>query len=208
MDDVDYLIVGGSTAGCILASRLTESGRHQVLLVETGGEPRSPFIRLPAASETCCAARRYNWGYEVEPDPDTDGRAIPLPSGRGLGGSGLINGMVYARGQAADYDGWAAAGATGWAHADVEPYFRRIENYAQDGQGRGRTGRCTSPRFGSGSRGRCVPPCGRGGRWSPRGGLQPGPGRVRLLPGQPVPWSPLEPYDAYLAPAVDARTSA
>ena len=140
MDDFDYLIVGGGTTGCILASRLTESGRHRVLLVETGGEPRSPFIRLPAGFGHLLRSRRYNWGYESEPDPDTDGRAIPLPSGRGLGGSGLINGMVYARGQPADYDGWAAAGATGWAHADVEPYFRRIENYAQDGQGRGRDG--------------------------------------------------------------------
>jgi choline dehydrogenase-like flavoprotein len=140
MDDFDYLIVGGGTAGCILASRLTESGRHRVLLVETGGEPRSPFIRIPAGFGHLLRSRRYNWGYESAPDPDTDGRAIPLPSGRGLGGSGLINGMVYARGQAADYDGWAAAGATGWAHADVEPYFRRLENYAQDGRGRGHDG--------------------------------------------------------------------
>ena len=194
MDDFDYLIVGGGTTGCILASRLTESGRHRVLLVETGGEPRSLFIRLPAGFGNLLRSQRYNWGYESDPDPDTDGRAIPLPSGRGLGGSGLINGMVYARGQAADYDGWAAAGATGWAYADVEPYFRRIENYAQDGQGRGRDGPLhvtqVRERF---PVGRCVPPCGRGGRWSPRGGLQPGPGRVRLLPGQPVPWSPLEP---------------
>ena len=140
MDDVDYLIVGGGTAGCILASRLTESGRHRVLLVEAGGEPRSLFIRVPAGFGHLLRSRRYNWGYESAPDPDTDGRAIPVPSGRGLGGSGLINGMVYVRGQAADYDGWAAAGATGWAHADVEPYFRRLENYAQGGQGRGRDG--------------------------------------------------------------------
>ena len=140
MDDVDYLIVGGGTAGCILASRLTESGRHRVLLVEAGGEPRSLFIRIPAGFGHLLRSRRYNWGYESAPDPDTDGRAIPVPSGRGLGGSGLINGMVYVRGQAADYDGWAAAGATGWAHADVEPYFRRIEDYAQGGQGRGRGG--------------------------------------------------------------------
>ncbi len=140
MDDVDYLIVGGGTAGCILASRLTESGRHRVLLVEAGGEPRSPFIRVPAGFGHLLRSRRYNWGYESVPDPDTDSRAIPVPSGRGLGGSGLINGMVYVRGQAADYDEWAAAGATGWAHADVEPYFRRIEDYAQGGQGRGRDG--------------------------------------------------------------------
>lgn len=140
MDDVDYLIVGGGTAGCILASRLTESGRHRVLLVEAGGKPRSLFIRIPAGFGHLLRSRRYNWAYESAPDPDTDGRAIPVPSGRGLGGSGLINGMVYVRGQAADYDGWAAAGATGWAHADVEPYFRRVEDYAQGGRGRGRGG--------------------------------------------------------------------
>ena len=122
-----------------------------MLLVEAGGEPRSLFIRVPAGFGHLLRSRRYNWGYESAPDPDTDGRAIPVPSGRGLGGSGLINGMVYVRGQAADYDGWAAAGAMGWAHADVEPYFRRIEDYAQGGRGGGAAGRCTSPRFGSGS---------------------------------------------------------
>lgn len=140
MEDVDYLIIGGGTAGCILAARLTASGRHRVLLVEAGGEPRSVFIRIPAGFGHLLRSRRYNWGYASVPDPDTDGRPIPLPSGRGLGGSGLINGMVYVRGQAADYDGWAAAGATGWAWADVEPCFRRIESYAQGGPGRGHDG--------------------------------------------------------------------
>jgi len=140
MDEFDYLIIGGGTAGCILASRLTESGRHRVLLVEAGGPPRSPLIRIPAGFGHLLRSRRYNWGYESAPDPDTDDRAIPVPSGRGLGGSGLINGMVYVRGQAADYDGWAAAGAPGWAYSDVEPYFRRIEDYAQDGEGRGHDG--------------------------------------------------------------------
>ncbi len=138
--EYDYVILGGGTAGCILAARLSASGRHRVLLVETGGEPRTPFIRIPAGFGHMLRNPRHNWGYETEPDPDTEGRAIPVPSGRGLGGSGLINGMVYLRGQAADYDGWAAAGATGWGHADVEPYFRRIENYAQAGDGRGDSG--------------------------------------------------------------------
>jgi choline dehydrogenase len=140
MDDVDHLILGGGTAGCILACRLSESGRRRVLLVEAGGEPGSPFIRVPAGFGHMLRSRRHNWRYESAPDPDTDGRAIPVPSGRGLGGSGLINGMVYVRGQAADYDGWAAGGATGWAYEDVEPYFRRIEDYAQGGAGRGRGG--------------------------------------------------------------------
>lgn len=140
MDEVDYLILGGGTAGCILANRLTASGAHRVVLVEAGGEPRSPYIRIPAGFGNLLRGPRYNWAYESEPHPDTDGRRIPIPSGRGLGGSGLINGMVYVRGQAADYDGWEAGGAAGWGWADVEPWFRRIEDYAQGGDGRGRGG--------------------------------------------------------------------
>ncbi len=144
MRDIDYIIVGGGTAGCILASRLTESGRHRVLLLETGGEPRSPFIRVPAGFGNLLRNRNYNWAYESEPHPDTRDRRIPIPSGRGLGGSGLINGMVYVRGQAEDYDGWAAKGADGWAWDDVEPWFRRVEDYdgpvAGPGPGRGRGG--------------------------------------------------------------------
>jgi choline dehydrogenase-like flavoprotein len=140
VDDADYLILGGGTAGCVLADRLTASGRHRVTLVEAGGAPRSPFIRIPAGFGHLLRSRRHNWGYETVPDPETDGRTIPVPSGRGLGGSGLINGMVYCRGQAADYDDWAAAGATGWSWADVEPCFRRIEDVAGDGPGRGRGG--------------------------------------------------------------------
>lgn len=140
--DIDYIIVGGGTAGCILAARLTESGRHNVLLVETGGEPRSPFIRLPAGFGHLLRNRDYNWAYESEPDDETRGRRIPIPSGRGLGGSGLINGMVYVRGQAEDYDGWAAKGADGWAWDDVEPWFRRQEDYDGPvaGPGRGHGG--------------------------------------------------------------------
>jgi choline dehydrogenase-like flavoprotein len=140
MEEVDYLILGGGTAGCILANRLSASGRHRVLLVEAGGEPRSPYIRIPAGFGNLLRSARYNWGYQSEPDPDTDDRPIPLPAGRGLGGSGNINGMVYVRGQKADFDGWDASGATGWGFADVEPYFRRIEDYAQDGEARGHAG--------------------------------------------------------------------
>ena len=93
--------------------RRDEDCRGQAAHREAGGEPRSLFIRIPAGFGHLLRSRRYNWGYESAPDPDTDGRAIPVPSGRGLGGSGLINGMVYVRGQAADYDGWAAAGVWG-----------------------------------------------------------------------------------------------
>lgn len=138
--DYDYVILGGGTAGCILAGRLSESGRYRVLLVEAGGSPRNPLIRIPAGFGHLLRNRRYNWAYESEPDEATASRPIPIPSGRGLGGSSLINGMVFVRGQAADYDAWAASGATGWAFADVEPHFRALERYAGGGAGRGHDG--------------------------------------------------------------------
>lgn len=140
MDDVDYLIIGGGSAGCVLANRLTADGAHRVLLVEAGGEPRTPFIRLPAGFGHMLRNRQHNWAYESTPDEATDGRRIPIPSGRGLGGSGLINGMVFVRGQAADYDAWADSGVTGWGFADVEPYFRRVENCTIGGPERGHAG--------------------------------------------------------------------
>ncbi len=140
MDDVDYLVIGGGSAGCVLAERLTRSGRLRVMLVEAGGEPRSPFIRLPAGFGHMLRSRAHNWAYRSTPDAATGGREIPIPSGRGLGGSGLINGMVYVRGQPADYDGWAAAGADGWAYEDVEPYLRRVENCTIGGPERGHEG--------------------------------------------------------------------
>jgi choline dehydrogenase-like flavoprotein len=139
MGDFDYLILGGGTAGCILANRLTESGRHRVLLVEADGRatqpvhPRPGRVRTPAPQPTLQLGLRVRTRSRHRRSPD------PRAERARFGGSGLINGMVYVRGQA-DYDGWAAAGATGWAHADVEPYFRRFENYAQGGHGRGSDG--------------------------------------------------------------------
>lgn len=137
----DYVIVGGGAAGCILANRLTASGRHTVLLLEAGGEGRHPWIPIPAGFSKLMTHKRFNWGFVTEPEENTLGRRIAVPRGKGLGGSTLINGMIYVRGIAQDYDGWAEQGAQGWSWADVEPYFRKLENWAGPTQLPGRNPR-------------------------------------------------------------------
>ena len=140
MQNFDYVIVGGGAAGCVLANRLSADGRQRVLLLEAGGEPASRWIAIPAGFSKLLVDKRYNWLFKTEPEPNTVERRISVPRGRGLGGSTLINGMIYVRGQPEDYDDWARAGATGWGHADVEPYFRKLEGYAGGGDARGRDG--------------------------------------------------------------------
>ncbi|WP_345798545.1 GMC family oxidoreductase N-terminal domain-containing protein [Castellaniella sp. MT123] len=140
MQEYDYVIVGGGTAGCILANRLTASGKHRVLLLEAGGEGRGFWIPIPAGFSKLLVDPRFNWRFETAPEPNTLDRVIAVPRGKGLGGSSLINGMIYVRGQPADYDHWQALGAQGWGWADVEPYFRKLENYAQGGAARGHDG--------------------------------------------------------------------
>ncbi len=140
METFDYVIVGGGTAGCVLADRLTASGKHRVLLIEAGGEPSSMWIPIPAGFSKLLTNKKYNWLFKTTPEEHTKDRVISVPRGKGLGGSSLINGMIYVRGQPADYDAWAAAGATGWGYADVEPYFRRLENYPLGGDTRGKSG--------------------------------------------------------------------
>lgn len=140
MDSFDYVIVGGGTAGCILADRLSASGTHRVLMLEAGGEPRSLWIDIPAGFSKLLTNKQYNWRFQTEAEPNTHNRVISVPRGKGLGGSTLINGMVYVRGQPGDYDAWAQGGARGWGWSDVEPYFRKLENYAQGGPLRGHDG--------------------------------------------------------------------
>lgn len=140
MDAYDYVIVGGGTAGCILANRLTASGTHRVLMLEAGGEPASMWINIPAGFSKLLTNAQYNWRFQTEAEENTNGRVISVPRGKGLGGSTLINGMVYVRGQAGDYDAWRDAGARGWGWKDVEPYFRKLENYEQGGPTRGHDG--------------------------------------------------------------------
>jgi choline dehydrogenase len=126
--ELDFIVVGGGTAGCVLAARLSEDPRVSVCLLEAGGSERHPFVSIPAAVQAAVGTRRLNWGLTTTPQAGLAGRQIPLPRGRVLGGSGSINGMVYHRGHPDDYDGWAADGARGWSYAEVLPYFTRSED--------------------------------------------------------------------------------
>ncbi len=125
----DFIIVGGGSAGCVLANRLTESGRHKVLLLEAGGDDRRFWIQVPVGYGRTFYDSRVNWMYLTEPDPATGGRQSYWPRGKVLGGSSSINAMVYIRGQAQDYDDWARLGSPGWSWQDVLPLFRKMENH-------------------------------------------------------------------------------
>lgn len=140
MNDYDYIIVGGGTAGCILANRLTASGRHRVLVLEAGGEPEGFWIPIPAGFSKLLVDPRYNWRFQTAPEDNTHGRVIAVPRGKGLGGSSLINGMIYVRGQPGDYDAWEQGGAQGWNYATLAPYFRKFEAYPQGDASRGHDG--------------------------------------------------------------------
>ncbi|MGN6548699.1 MAG: GMC family oxidoreductase, partial [Pararhizobium sp.] len=134
MEDCDYIIVGAGSAGCVLANRLTEDPHCRVLLIEAGGSERHPIIAMPAATDIYGLGNpRWDWNYETEPDPTRGGRKDIWPRGKGLGGSGLINGMVYMRGHPRDYDAWEAEGAAGWNFESLLPYFRRSEDNERGG---------------------------------------------------------------------------
>lgn len=124
----DYVIVGGGSAGCVLANRLSTDPTCRVLLLEAGPPDSYPWIHIPVGYFKTMHNPRTDWCLETEPDPGLDGRRIPWPRGRVLGGSSSINGMLYIRGQAADYDHWRQLGCAGWSYEDVLPYFRRAEH--------------------------------------------------------------------------------
>ncbi|MEL6618665.1 MAG: choline dehydrogenase [Pseudomonadota bacterium] len=132
--EADYVIVGAGSAGCAVAYRLAEAGRS-VLVVEHGGTDWGPFIQMPAALSYPMNMSRYDWGYWSEPEPHLGGRRLACPRGKVIGGSSSINGMVYVRGHAMDYDHWADSGAKGWGYADVLPYFKRMETWHSGGHG-------------------------------------------------------------------------
>ncbi len=133
--EADFVIVGAGSAGCAMAYRLSESGRYSVLVVEHGGSDAGPFIQMPAALSYPMHLSIYDWGFESEPEPHLGGRRLATPRGKVIGGSSSINGMVYVRGHARDFDHWDASGARGWSYADVLPYFERMENWHDGGHG-------------------------------------------------------------------------
>jgi choline dehydrogenase len=122
----DYVIVGAGSAGCALAYRLSEAGKR-VIVIEHGGSDAGPFIQMPGALSYPMNMGIYDWGFATEPEPHLGGRVLATPRGKVIGGSSSINGMVYVRGHARDYDTWAEMGADGWSYADVLPYFKRME---------------------------------------------------------------------------------
>jgi choline dehydrogenase len=133
MTEYDYIVVGAGSAGCVLANRLTESGRFRVLLLEAGGSDRRFWLQVPIGYGMSFYNPRVNWMYRTEPDPQLAHRQGYWPRGKVLGGSSAINAMVYIRGQAADFDEWHALGNPGWAWSDVLPYFKKAEHNAAGG---------------------------------------------------------------------------
>lgn len=130
----DFVIVGAGSAGCAMAYRLSEAGAS-VIVIEHGGTDAGPFVQMPAALSYPMNMKRYDWGYASEPEPHLNNRRLACPRGKVLGGSSSINGMVYVRGHAMDFDHWAEQGADGWAYADVLPYYKRMENWHAGGHG-------------------------------------------------------------------------
>ena len=127
-DTYDYIVTGAGSAGCVLASRLSESGRYRVLLLEAGGKDSNPWIHVPLGYARTFFDPRVNWMFDSEPEPNLNNRVMYQPRGKVLGGTSSINGMIYMRGNHADYDEWRQRGCEGWDYDSVLPYFRKAED--------------------------------------------------------------------------------
>ena len=130
MPTYDYIVVGAGTAGCVMASRLSEDPAVSVLLIEAGGSDRTPMLIMPAALPFVYQSKRVQWGYRSGPEPELDGQEIDEKSGRVMGGTSSINAMIFNRGNPLDYDGWAVDGLVEWDYAHCLPYFKRMETFA------------------------------------------------------------------------------
>ncbi|RVD57221.1 choline dehydrogenase [Mesorhizobium sp. M2D.F.Ca.ET.185.01.1.1] len=128
MLEADFVIIGSGSAGSAMAYRLSEEGKHSVIVIEFGGTDMGPLIQMPSALSIPLNMSLYDWGFASEPEPHLGGRVLATPRGKVIGGSSSINGMVYVRGHAHDFDHWAEQGAAGWGFADVLPYFKRMED--------------------------------------------------------------------------------
>src|SRR3954462_11105445 len=126
--EADFIVIGAGSAGCAVAARLSEDPRTRVVLLEAGGEDKNRWIHIPLGFGKTFADPSINWCYETEPDPGAGDRWVYWPRGKAIGGSSSINGMVYIRGQAEDFDHWRQLGNTGWGGEDVLPYFRKAED--------------------------------------------------------------------------------
>lgn len=131
----DYVIVGSGSAGSVMADRLSDDGKHSVVVIEYGGSDIGPFIQMPAALSIPMNTKTYDWGYQTESEPGLGGRKLVAPRGKVIGGSSSINGMVYVRGHAEDFNHWEETGAKGWSYADVLPYFKRMETASSNEDG-------------------------------------------------------------------------
>ena len=191
----DYVIVGAGSAGCVLANRLSADSGSRVALLEAGGKDNYFWIRIPIGYLYTMNNPRTDWCLETEAEPGLNGRALPYPRGLGLGGCSSINGMIYMRGQARDYDQWRQLGNAGWGWEDVLPYFKRSEDHVDGGDemhgaGGEMAGRAPAHLLGPPRR---VPRGGGGGRNREDRRLQPRRQRgVELLPGEPADRDALE----------------
>ena len=126
----DYVVIGAGSAGCVLAARLSESGRYSVLLLEAGDDDKWMWTRIPIGVGVILRSRRAHWRFLTEPEPGLRGRKIFWPRGKLVGGSSSINGMIWGRGDPAEFDHWRDLGNPGWGYADVAPYYMKMEHSA------------------------------------------------------------------------------